>query len=222
MRPIFGHLREEIVRYTNTKTETFFHTQIHRCSIFNVTESLPFTADTRTLFPKMKNASAFSSLLVLALLVFTSFTVAAQTPADADAYRADADIVASGTGPNGDLWFKVRVKIFEKESGAFKGEYVSFVGDVKAAHKAKIAQADEGAEIRLWPNPAKDEINLEWRRVGAKVDVKVLDMKGRTVIDRQIDTAQGGALDISELEMGIYFLCADDGEKVVTLKFVKE
>jgi hypothetical protein len=77
--------------------------------------------------------------------------------------------------------------------------------------------------INLYPNPATEEILLEW---GSKpiLLADIYDSEGKLVLKNSI-AAQGGIskLDISELPSGVYYilLLNDDGQKS-TMTFVKK
>ena len=76
--------------------------------------------------------------------------------------------------------------------------------------------------ISVYPNPAKNILSLDLRNVDQKLDIKILDLSGRTVLEN-INNPIGNIeiIDISSLENGVYFILLNDGTSQKTEKFIK-
>jgi hypothetical protein len=70
--------------------------------------------------------------------------------------------------------------------------------------------ADETAELRLYPNPARDilSISADPARVGLRAAVRVTDAHGAEVLRSAIEGPNAGSLelDVRALSSGTYFL----------------
>jgi len=85
-----------------------------------------------------------------------------------------------------------------------------------------LKEVKELNAVRVYPNPATNEISLDLTAINNNVAVRILDLSGRLVIER--NNQVGGnieKLDISNLTSGIYFVTLFDGATQVTKKFIK-
>ncbi|MGK0390676.1 MAG: hypothetical protein ACI94Y_003436, partial [Maribacter sp.] len=81
------------------------------------------------------------------------------------------------------------------------------------------------SKTKLFPNPANEVLNLEFKTMDAsEVSIVISDNLGKVVVSMN-NTYQEGTqretLDISRLASGYYFLTIYSNDKVETLKFVK-
>ncbi len=72
----------------------------------------------------------------------------------------------------------------------------------------------------IFPNPAKDFINISISGLGEEVEVSLRDINGR-FLKRYIVTANGGKISLEGLPAGIYFLSLPQKSGLHTWKFVK-
>jgi PKD repeat protein len=81
-------------------------------------------------------------------------------------------------------------------------------------------------KLKLFPNPAKDEVSLAFSSKDAReYEIRVTDISGKTIsITRQNANAGVNAVrvNVSNLTPGLYFAEIRSAESVQTLKFVKE
>lgn len=78
--------------------------------------------------------------------------------------------------------------------------------------------------LEIYPNPAKDVVNINLQKPGNKVNVAIYDMNGRLVISEKFTgvTTFEESFDISRLNTGIYFVKIDsDGKKISKKLIVK-
>ncbi len=83
-----------------------------------------------------------------------------------------------------------------------------------------------GLSFTVYPNPAKDLLNLEINNVKSSSRISIKDMNGRVLEIIELQTPPGSAarktIDISKLSTGIYFVQITTGTKTLTQKiFVK-
>ena len=76
--------------------------------------------------------------------------------------------------------------------------------------------------IHLFPNPAKNSIRITCGEPGT-VEVTILDMKGRILIQQQSRTLQSGSeISLAGISSGVYFVEVRKGDAVTRLRFVKD
>ncbi len=95
------------------------------------------------------------------------------------------------------------------------------VNIVAAAAVSGIADTnsnDSLAIVSLYPNPTRDILNIEMNR-SAKLDYAVVNYLGQIVQSGKIDS---NAINVSNLNAGVYILQVNDGQKSITKKFIKE
>jgi hypothetical protein len=81
-------------------------------------------------------------------------------------------------------------------------------------------------ELRLWPNPVNDQLTYEMKvPASGKIQVMVFNTFGQQVLVQQESveqTSMQSALDVSELENGIYLLAVtQNGKLIAKERFVK-
>jgi hypothetical protein len=85
-----------------------------------------------------------------------------------------------------------------------------------------ISELKSGAsEIKIFPNPAKDIINISWRpTIAGQTEIAVFDRMGRKIL-KSFTNYNGSAfsVDISTLESGIYFLSVKNKQNSSIEKF---
>lgn len=75
--------------------------------------------------------------------------------------------------------------------------------------------------LRVYPNPAKDELRLSLDKPGTPAEISVYTPEGRLVIS-QVSRQQEARLDISRLSPGLYLLRCQAGASFRSLIFCKE
>ena len=76
------------------------------------------------------------------------------------------------------------------------------------------------AAIKLYPNPARDELNVEGLSA-INTNLSIVDMQGKEVI-KVTATSQTITINVKQLSPGVYYLRIVTDEKVTTLKFLKQ
>ena len=75
--------------------------------------------------------------------------------------------------------------------------------------------------LNLFPNPARQTINVSLDQINEKTEIKVYNIMGNLVM-RQLTTRTNTLLNISKLPAGVYMVSAGDGIETKNSKFVKE
>ena len=90
-----------------------------------------------------------------------------------------------------------------------------------SSHTNNDAQAQSG--IRLYPNPAKDIVNISLDKVAKNSTLRIYDLFGRVLIEKNVSELKS-TVDIKQLPAGLYFVKVfqQDGEEIYNTKFVKQ
>lgn len=75
--------------------------------------------------------------------------------------------------------------------------------------------------ITVYPNPARDNIRIENNRLEGLVEIRIIDITGRTAYTGQISDASQD-ISLQGLSEGLYVLWLTDGEKVYSAKLLIE
>ena len=75
--------------------------------------------------------------------------------------------------------------------------------------------------FNLFPNPAGDQLNVWVEGVEKNADIKVYNLVGKLVMQRQSNTILT-QLNISKLPAGIYLLNVNNGKETKAVKFIKQ
>ena len=81
------------------------------------------------------------------------------------------------------------------------------------------------ASLKVYPNPAKDKLNIEFKNNAENGEIKVFNIFGQVVISQNVQVSVNGIheLNVETLPKGIYFLqYGSKNQKTVSSKFVKE
>lgn len=96
-------------------------------------------------------------------------------------------------------------------------------GAVSYSSIAKVLFSETNTkEIMLYPNPAKDFVNIHLAATGKTILINVFDGTGRSVKFFNLPANENMQLNVSSLTAGTYMLQLSDGEKTVTCKLIKQ
>ncbi len=76
----------------------------------------------------------------------------------------------------------------------------------------------QGQNITIYPNPVQDILNIETKQINTKVTI--FDYTGKLIQSQMI--SETGAIDVSKISTGIYFLQIENEGITQTQKFVKQ
>ncbi len=92
--------------------------------------------------------------------------------------------------------------------------------------EAPIVSALETDEVKIYPNPAKDILNIELNSQNDIFNLDISDINGKILqthlIDTNPNTNTTKSLDVSELTTGIYFVKMKGEKKIITHKIFIE
>ncbi|QIA09909.1 T9SS type A sorting domain-containing protein [Draconibacterium halophilum] len=106
----------------------------------------------------------------------------------------------------------------------FDGEvedYVISFATPKASATSPFAESIIENTIAVYPNPAKDFINISIDEVGFEDSYSIYDLSGKALVQGQI-TSSFTRVDLSELPSGIYLLKVLNFDKLTVNKIIKK
>ncbi len=80
-----------------------------------------------------------------------------------------------------------------------------------------IADIDHDLEVKIFPNPTKDNLNIESPQ---KVQIEIFDSFGRLIISR-LENSQTESIDLSAYASGVYYVRISSGNRTITKKVMK-
>jgi hypothetical protein len=86
---------------------------------------------------------------------------------------------------------------------------------------ASNAKINTGSSLRVFPNPATDMLNYNFKGIKSNTTITILNSNGVTVKQYQSSGGETGRINISNLAAGIYLLQVDDGIQKQTIQFIK-
>ena len=81
--------------------------------------------------------------------------------------------------------------------------------DVPQTPNCLLASTDRAlldSGIVLYPNPAKQTVNISLAQVSGSANVSVFDINGRLIITKEISLETTASLDISQVSTGVYLV----------------
>ncbi len=114
------------------------------------------------------------------------------------------------------------------ESLALDANYLyagtSWEGGVWKRHLSEmveIGEWNENENIKVYPNPAKNEINIEDTRLNPEAIISIFNLEGQLVMSQKLINSKT-KIDLINLNNGIYLLKVSDRDKTEVIKFFKE
>lgn len=108
-------------------------------------------------------------------------------------------------------------------NGFFRNSFTGFTVSVMQGAMGSDEIASDEQELNLWPNPARDELNIAFNQpMQGVVELSIMDLEGRVVRNERLSGATGmRTLQLDGLANGIYLLRATSGSDQFTERFVK-
>ena len=103
----------------------------------------------------------------------------------------------------------------------YRLKQVDHNGKFEYSEIKRISCEQKNKTMKIFPNPARDVINLSFVNDGLIRDVKIFDMQGTCVYSYK-NASYHNTIDISSLKNGIYFLKTYSGNDVSSQVFCKE
>lgn len=109
-----------------------------------------------------------------------------------------------------------RIIVAHTIAGSFSG-YIRLASTEK--HEVVTSVEDEWNPIyTVYPNPTHNFLNLKRNDEGGYIDVKMFDLRGRTVVNEKFGPTS--FIDLSGYQKGTYILQVNDGRRVMTKKVI--
>lgn len=79
------------------------------------------------------------------------------------------------------------------------------------------------AAFKVYPNPVRDKLNVEFGGFESPVHITAIDIFGKAVLRKSLrhDTSEFSEINIGDLPQGLYIIRAEDGKKTAVAKVVK-
>ncbi len=104
--------------------------------------------------------------------------------------------------------------------GAFPPATVSWFLTVNPALSTGIQSINTTANFYIAPNPVSSELFITSDSHFGKI--QVIDALGKIVLSHDANYASQTSINVSSLTKGVYFIQANDGERIITKKFIKD
>jgi hypothetical protein len=104
--------------------------------------------------------------------------------------------------------------------GAFPPATVSWFLTVNPALSTGIQSINTAANFYIAPNPVSSELFISSDSHFGKI--QVIDALGKIVLSLDTNYASQTSINVSSLTKGVYFIQANDGERIITKKFIKD
>lgn len=83
-------------------------------------------------------------------------------------------------------------------------------------------QNNQLANMSVYPNPASNNLHIDFGKTVDKADISVCDLQGRVLIQKSVQNANMDNLDISNLSKGMFTLKVRNANQTSNFKFVKQ
>lgn len=84
-----------------------------------------------------------------------------------------------------------------------------------------ISKSETNFALNVYPNPARDVVNIKLTTESAKINVKLYNSLGVILNDFDINEKEA-AINVGTLPKGLYYIGVDDGKQTALRKFIKE
>ncbi|MBM7419478.1 MULTISPECIES: LamG-like jellyroll fold domain-containing protein [Chryseobacterium] len=81
------------------------------------------------------------------------------------------------------------------------------------------------SDFKIYPNPAKSEINVQLKSKNNKINIQIVDFNGKIVLTESANSSTGNyneKINISNLQSGMYFITVDTEDQRLQKKFIKK
>ena len=106
----------------------------------------------------------------------------------------------------------------------YRLKQVDYDGGYSYSRVKSLYFEESGRELSLYPNPAREEIELVTGKKSSKVHLRILDVKGQEVFSQAYQTGDwktNQRLDLSDYAEGMYIIEIIEGNHKETSRFVK-
>ncbi len=83
-------------------------------------------------------------------------------------------------------------------------------------------ERSKGLTVRVFPNPVKNELNIDLNFESKKAMIKVFDVLGKIIYNENIGRSNGLKINTLNWNSGVYFLTITDGQRSFQQKIIKQ
>jgi PKD repeat protein len=102
------------------------------------------------------------------------------------------------------------------------GEQNIFLDNLSIGSWPLTIRSTELGNIKVWPNPAKNIINISGLATDANVQIDVLDLSGRLVLIENKTGSNQTTIDLKNLEKGVYLVKIQSENGVFSQRIIKD
>lgn len=103
--------------------------------------------------------------------------------------------------------------------GNYSGGLAYFKGDTTLNPPSAIAEPISYLDVKLYPNPANDELALEIGRTLEVIEVEIYDLAGQKLLRQQFQSQNVIKLSTSGMPQGFYVIKLTSGNNIASKKF---
>ncbi len=109
------------------------------------------------------------------------------------------------------------INTFDRTSHSLRQGFLQPINPLLINHRF-----DTNLEAIVYPNPFVDQIQIKFiDPINRVLVVRIFDMRGRMIINREYDSEQELTILIGEIATGVYTLRVDNGNKFLESKLIK-
>lgn len=114
------------------------------------------------------------------------------------------------------------VTVMDERIDSIRQKYSNGIATCGCVSMTGINDLSNDNSLSIYPNPASNNITINFTSSSKNVSIKIYDTTGRLV--KNIDNAKAGesSINIAELESGLYLLNLQDGNNSTTKRFIKQ
>jgi hypothetical protein len=206
-------------------TNYYLHLRV-RCDTFNYSPWLdvPFSTPAICTAPSTasvtnitSNSASFSWSPVASAQNYEYTVSTSSTPAPSGFYTANTNVVVGSLQPSTNYYFHVRALC----SSSDVSEWKSTAFNTYATSIVTVA-GNEDFSLNVYPNPAKDVLNIEVKgSMKGGGTVMLLDLSGKLIDQIQLSSDKG-QLNLSNVANGLYLLRYRDSQNTETMRIQKQ
>jgi len=112
--------------------------------------------------------------------------------------------------------------VYFKVTHYMAGQSGTYLLEINVANtQVSIGNIDYGKELKLYPNPVRDRLFINFTGVEKLTDVQITDLAGQTVLVAS-PAQSDSSIDLSHLQTGIYFINLNIDNQIITKKIIKQ
>jgi hypothetical protein len=106
-----------------------------------------------------------------------------------------------------------------------KDDYLLKPCDTCSCYKSLKSSIEENAikrKLKVYPNPFSDDINIDFEDNQVEGMIKILDISGRVILEKNVNNHKAMKVNLSEIPSGVYFVSMEINGQMNFAKIVKQ